>query len=158
MQHLMFYTLAAEAHPGYDGAPRKAILRYQHPSIPQTALPASQGTYPTYSLDDPITYAESTYPLPPAYGYAVPQPAQFANAGPPGYAYDASASMSSSRRTPTGLGISGVHAHGASGMQWSDGFPMADEQAVQPASTWKARSQWSSPAIGRVDPKIWQQA
>jgi hypothetical protein len=155
----VFYTLAAEAHPGYDGAPRKAILRYQHPAIPQAALPtSSQAAYPSYPIDDAITYADSSYPLPSTYGYAVPQPAQFANAGPPGYAYDASASMSSSRRAPTGLGISGLNAQGASGVQWSDGYTMADGQAVQPASTWKARSQWSSPAIGRVDPKIWQQA
>ena len=146
----MFYSLAADAHPGQDGAPRKAILKYQDPIVPfgQQVVPSQQ---PMWTMQDPygprasvptipsqqIAYPSQSNSMPfsqpqvqipylgpppmsasqtmPAYvnqpiGQELqlppiqttishdqdgmmeyrpyPEPAQFANAGPPGYTYD----------------------------------------------------------------------
>ncbi|KAK4687299.1 hypothetical protein P7C73_g2812, partial [Tremellales sp. Uapishka_1] len=89
-QHLMFYSLAAEPHPGQDGAPRKAILRYQEPSYPYV-YPYPPNEYAPQQLP-PNVYDDSPevnhYPahIHP-YNLVPARPAMFANAGPPGYAY-----------------------------------------------------------------------
>jgi hypothetical protein len=157
----MFYSLAADAHPGYDGAPRKAILRYQYPAG-QTTCPsfAPSTAYPTYSSQDSYGNPVPIFP-PTGYGYAMPQPAQFANAGPPGYAYNPSVSPS----YDTGLGIYGLNnivTTETSGIDWnekhlqSDITPDVAPLPLEPHPTWKARSQWSSPLSGAFDPKAWQ--
>ncbi|KAK8845485.1 hypothetical protein IAR55_006198 [Kwoniella newhampshirensis] len=133
-EHLMFYSLAAAPHPGADGAPRKAILRHQDPSISFSFPPAPNPNYmatPIYQLPSTAPYSyedismsesnpspQALYPpsmfevnqIPSASGrlnshntpipynpydlrifspvYADPEPAQFANAGPPGYVYN----------------------------------------------------------------------
>lgn len=160
IQHLMFYTLAAAPHPGFDGAPRKAILRYQHPAqqpYDYPAQPASTPAYPVY----PNTTPSVEYPFQPTY--AVPQPAQFANAGPPGYAY-----APGQGSTRTGLGISGLYsvtgpAHGTpSGLAHQQAYPSAEDQQMSGLQQYtmdagRARSQWSSPFTGHFDPHVWQQ-
>lgn len=162
VQHLMFYALAAEAHPGYDGAPRKAILRYQHPTQQPYSYPAQPMPTPAYPV-----YGDNTpgaeYPFQPTF--VVPQPAQFANAGPPGYAYAPNQSVSDYQ---TGLGISGLSHYNTAGIPYDPEDPLAMQQyvaaedqqrvEVQPyPMDIRARSQWSSPFVGHVDPYIWQQ-
>jgi len=76
----MFYTAAAEAHPGLDGASRKAILRYQDPHPysypPIQTYPQSINPYnpnPTVP-PQPINYVYSPYTLPPPIGYSPTYP------------------------------------------------------------------------------------
>jgi hypothetical protein len=180
----MFYTLAADPHPGQDGAPRKAILRYQDPSQSHPfcypsepgavangyTLPlAAEGNLPyafryhdratmaveevehsptapypphisTYSYDTPpyATYATTSYGTgevnahsqAQGLGYHEPEPAQFANNGPPGYAYDPHTNVWGNR--------------------WSTGSEELMGDCVMggvPASggVWRTRSEWSSP-------------
>lgn len=157
----MFYSLAADAHPGYDGAPRKAILRYQHPaSQAMNQPPAPSTAYPAYVPQDAYGQCVPSYP-PTGYGYAIPQPAQFANAGPPGYAYDAPVPT----QYDTGLGISGLSnivSAENSGIRWDERYLQSDTTrgpsalAAAPNSTWKARSQWSSPLARTFEPQTWQ--
>ncbi|WVQ80281.1 hypothetical protein IAT38_002386 [Cryptococcus sp. DSM 104549] len=205
-EHLMFYSLAAEAHPGADGAPRKAILRYQDPaparpfgfqapqvqqhpfysSHPQHPLPPpphplqqapqlinySGGATPYHSEDVVMESAQPAPQLPTlpsvqalqAYGYAqdaaaagsnqhsamqgifspenaypgaagewsptevdprIPggpggaEPAQFANAGPPGYAYNPYPG-SGGGRWPSGAGYDPRYS-GGQGQAWTRG-------------------------------------
>ena len=164
----MFYQLAAEAHPGFDGAPRKAIMHYQQrPSshyayAPPTVTPTHYTS--GYTSDDPIAHPEYPFPIPATYGYTVPQPAQFANAGPPGYAYDPSQHhpQPSSARYETGLGISGINAYGGNPAQWGEINVHTQQQnltqsAMAPGPPeWRARSQWSSPIPVQFNPHIWQ--
>ena len=89
-QNLRFYSLAAASHDRQSGAARKAILCYQDPNpaynpyMPQSAhlhpggAPVSEVPPMIQSLP-PIAYTQLAYQ---------PEPAQFANAGPPGYAYN----------------------------------------------------------------------
>ena len=143
----MFYTVAADAHPGQDGAPRKGILHYaqnpysqypatvaqylpppdsdSNPSAPNSLRPSPIAHYyPTTSqAGTPYGYAaqspympDAVYPPPPQsqiqlqHRASIPMqqqpmsqsqweradhpppatalPAPFANAGPPGYAYN----------------------------------------------------------------------
>lgn len=137
----MFYSLAAEAHPGQDGAPRKAILRYQDPVHPYSYA-AESSAVPLYH-DDPVG---STYYEYPSYDsqlhpYSYPpttydhssydaEPAQFANAGPPGYSYNPS---SSSWEPATN--------------RWStasDADFYTNANIIAPPA-WRTRSEWSSP-------------
>ena len=220
-EHLMFYTLAAEAHPGQDGAPRKAMLRYQQPPYPYTfpapaPVPATEPGIPAYAyvsaqhsavpsfgMTDPsqsfqgYTFAPPVVDLNrhqsnlppiacPAYpphqsishfnapqpqfvhdtpiSQGIAQPAQFANAGPPGYAYDARSRIgnSASNNSSTvnaglvGLGLSHAHAAGPEGVK-DDGSGVdtaAEEmQGVEWAPSindvWRTRSEWSSPMPGQ---------
>ena len=101
--------------------------------------------------------------------YAEPEPAQFANAGPPGYAYGEtrgmmtnlgdlphSASIQPNGFAPTrGLGISGVHGLNRCSMGSDEGFQVVGpSQQQQGAPVWRTRSQWSSPLVG-VDWTQW---
>ncbi|OCF36166.1 hypothetical protein I316_02038 [Kwoniella heveanensis BCC8398] len=224
-EHLMFYTLAAEPHPGADGAPRKAILRYQDPMMvpsyppqpqygfsmatpshlvpssvttpsfppyedvnmyepsnsPLAAFPANMYQYP--QGPDPAIQPPSAQPQAPSQAmydptssypvnlnwspmHVEPEPAQFANAGPPGVAYVPSATShwKGARPTPNptcqatiglGLNTSGnistpgfvptygtyngepVYAHGIHVPMPTDG------------TQWASRSEWSSPVFPR---------
>ncbi len=141
-QHLMFYSLAAESHPGQDGAPRKAILCYQDPNA-HSYPPQPQHTYQSQPHDLAITYNDPSdlsnvhpYSFPPmttaSRFHYEPEPAQFANAGPPGYAYNP---VSSSWEQ--------------AGNRWSTG---SEEHRYPSGSAaplvWKTRSEWSSPMPG----------
>lgn len=197
LQHLVFYTLAAEPHPGQDGAPRKAILRYQDPSHPFVYPEViAEPTYPaseikTTPIPDPafsygyafdsvpslsttsLTPDQRTGYLPSASGYAYdvssdtspyvpysapgsgytgtsamnahsaaqglgivypaaaaaePEPAQFANNGPPGYAYDPHTNAWANRWS--------------TGSEEMLGGYQPDEAGAQ---MWRTRSEWSSP-------------
>ena len=140
LQHLMFYSLAAEAYPGQDGAPRKAILCYQDPGHPSSYAPLSAQPYhlqPSTSIQ-PYTQFDPgqvhPYSFPPHLAHAShePEPAQFANAGPPGYTYNSHSSSweDTANRRRTG-----------SDEQFYAGFSTAP-------LVWKARSEWSSPMPG----------
>ncbi len=137
----MFYSLAAEAHPGQDGAPRKAILRYQDPvhpySYPPQPVPFHDDapTNPTYYAEATVPSHVHPYSFPPtAYDHSQfeAEPAQFANAGPPGYSYNPASSRWE-----------------YSANRWSTG---SDEQACVVSSSvppaWRTRSEWSSPMPG----------
>jgi hypothetical protein len=167
-QQLMFYTLAAQAHPGYDGAPRKAILHYQQqPSQTRhqytyPSQPVQTPAYPVFTNDDGISHPEYPFPTGAAFAHAAPQPAQFANAGPPGYAYDPSQSrQAEAAEYGTGLGITGLDSANESRIQWGESIdprqPIVPIPGVDPrGQDWRARSQWSSPMTGHFDPRIWQ--
>jgi hypothetical protein len=111
MQGMVFYSLAAESHYGQDGHRRKGILHYQAPPpfYPQTQQPghpiSNYQTSPTTSYNPAAQYnpappsgrfepVSHLAPIPGQYGGsynigtpALPEPADFANAGPPGYQY-----------------------------------------------------------------------
>ncbi|RXK37169.1 hypothetical protein M231_05538 [Tremella mesenterica] len=130
-EHLVFYTIAADPHPGQDGAPRKGILHYQEafpmypPDIQPYAMPPRSAQYSDYSGSEPAQslrpspiarFTHSSHATPyhnqspyipdpiylppppssattqtnhdPEWQRAEPMPAQFANAGPPGYTYN----------------------------------------------------------------------
>ncbi|WWC85938.1 uncharacterized protein L201_000808 [Kwoniella dendrophila CBS 6074] len=208
-EHLMFYSLAAEAHPGADGAPRKAILRYQEPNpftypaqntaYASTSYPIpSTSACPSYPFDDvsmydannsPETaYPSSSYQYPPptvhsvhsqnqglynsypaqmgwSPTHVVPEPAQFANAGPPGFTYYPSTQM---QKTPApaipnhpmvGLGLNTQQ-----GMNPTNGMSVDGQTVYTPNGVvystpvdgnmfnqWTSRSEWSSPMIPRYD-------
>jgi hypothetical protein len=166
---MIFYSLAAESHPGLDGAPRKAILRYQdphpysYPPIHPSYQPAMtyEGLPPHYAQQHhpaPTQYHVSPYTLPRPVGYVphddnswegetLPQPAQFANAGPPGYAYDLPSAQ-------PWAGQGQGHAQGSNGTSWS----MDTNNEVygeRRADAWRTRSEWSSPLPGVFDPSTW---
>ncbi|WVQ93783.1 hypothetical protein IAU59_000861 [Kwoniella sp. CBS 9459] len=244
-EHLLFYTLAAEPHPGADGAPRKAILRYQDPKMvpsysmqpqygypfaaPTHLVPSSMST-PSYPYEDVNMYESNASPqtafpshmyqypqisaqaIPPpsahphiqahaqaqaqaqvpAQGYydptssypvnlnwspmhVEPEPAQFANAGPPGVAYVPSATSHWTGGLPTpsaagqatiGLGLNTYGNISTPGLIQSQGaytnpnngetvyangnggyppIPTPTDGMMQ----WASRSEWSSPMIPR---------
>ena len=100
IQSMVFYTCAADSHIGQDGHRRKATLHYQ---APPSFYPEQQGQYQStnYQISptagttvhlDPVSHLA---PIPGQYGGSynigppgIPAPADFANAGPPGYQYE----------------------------------------------------------------------
>ncbi|WVQ76318.1 hypothetical protein IAR50_005983 [Cryptococcus sp. DSM 104548] len=159
-EHLMFYSLAAEARPGADGQPRKAILRYQAPTpqhhygypqsyhgyqapppppsdVSMTGSVSPMYQYPTHAQTyTPNPYATSHWSSPIDIPQQ-PEPAQFANAGPPGYWYNPYAPSPEAwnggdRRMSAGW------VRGPDGMVYYPGQP-----AGYPPMT--SRSEWSSP-------------
>lgn len=192
MQHMVFYTLAADAHPGQDGHRRKGILHHQapqtydpslyaprfnqapnpyHPAPTQYQVSPTAAMYPTAPVGptpmpqqyEPISHLA---PIPGQYDYAdhqqygqpaVPLPAQFANAGPPGYQYQPPAQyqqpnfsyaqaqyhpqyQTHAQPTPQG------HAQ-----RWSvgsDDLYLAQGQQVS-SQPLQSRSEWSSPLPGQ---------
>ncbi|WVR03502.1 hypothetical protein IAU60_000493 [Kwoniella sp. DSM 27419] len=213
-EHLMFYSLAAEAHPGVDGAPRKAILRYQEnngsfgqqpyvpvyphgqmslapPSMvstpytydeasvqeanssPLSAYPPAmyphQAAQPSFPSAHPI--AQGIYDPSSAHGWNMPyrpEPAQFANAGPPGFSYMPNGSMpwkhgdmSAPANGLVGLGFNTYSQASTPGLAYTSGqmsYPAHDEMGLamdgmklSPAAAmqWSSKSEWSSPAFPR---------
>ncbi|WRT63714.1 uncharacterized protein IL334_000637 [Kwoniella shivajii] len=218
-EHMMFYSLAAAPHPGADGAPRKAILRYQEPqsfpysyqnppyastaypvppsattpsylyedvtmydanNSPQTAYPTNAYQYPPIPIAHPGQSVHSygpgmydTYQMPVAWSptHAFPEPAQFANAGPPGFSYIPSEATwknpslygshnpamiglglntnISTTSTP-GMGSNGQTSHDYNGA----GYHTPAGMAITPVNErmlnqWGSRSEWSSPMFPR---------
>ncbi|WVW81934.1 hypothetical protein I302_103937 [Kwoniella bestiolae CBS 10118] len=210
-EHLMFYSLAAEPHPGVDGAPRKAILRYQEPnqySYPIQNNPYASTSYPVhpaqttpYAFDDVTMYdannspqaaypssayqypSSSTVPQIPGQGmyyptqmgwsptHVIPEPAQFANAGPPGFTYypnnsnidaqwkfpSASASAVPTNNQMIGLGLNtgstvmGQHANVDGQMVYTPDGVVYSMPTPLDGNQWISRSEWSSPLIPRYD-------
>ncbi|WVF66148.1 hypothetical protein IAT40_000888 [Kwoniella sp. CBS 6097] len=236
-EHLMFYTLAAEPHPGADGAPRKAILRYQdpmmvpsypsqpsygYPVVTPTHLVPSSVTTPSYLYEDVNMYEANhspqtafpsnmyqfpqvpdqantnvnananappsarPHPHVPAQGMYInptpsypvnlnwspmhvePEPAQFANAGPPAIAYVPSATGHWKGALPTpagqatiGLGLNAYGNMSTPGLVQSqsqgtyNGKAAYGNGAYMPTTTptdgmqWASRSEWSSPVFPR---------
>lgn len=137
---------------------------YTFPTAPSGQVyPASTG-HPHQQMLPAMAY---TAEMDPAYGLEVedhpmPQPGQFANAGPPGYAY-APSDVRAQGYNGDGLGISGINANG-----WKNGYALgagdamvsagatAGEQGQEPAAQdglWRTRSQWNSPMPGQFDPR-----
>jgi hypothetical protein len=182
LQHLLFYSLAGDAHPGQDGAPRKAILRYQephpysyppiqqHPRFEDHYYPPPLPMHDHGPIPPPLQY-DSPYTFPPQADYtfippisappphtatacttcipvlsAQPQPqhdvqaGQFANAGPPGYAYDPTTWQGGVERS---VGSDEVY----------DPIPVSGLDRLTVGS----RSEWSSPLPGAFDPSLWEQ-
>lgn len=133
----MFYTLAAEPHPGQDGAPRKAILRHQ---LPRPYLDDTLSSFDTWPF-------APLYPNPSLeqYTFPDPEPAQFANAGPPGWQYSASDQLSP---RDEGLGISGLPMEDyklgryEAYPTWTSYAPRGTGHVMDERNV---RSQWSSP-------------
>ncbi|KAK6905352.1 hypothetical protein I204_05302 [Kwoniella mangroviensis CBS 8886] len=219
-EHLMFYSLAAEPHPGVDGAPRKAILRYQEPNqftypvqhtsymsssypvhsalatpyafddvtmydannSPQAPYPSSAYQYPTPGAVPQIQgqgmYQHTAYPTQMGWSptHVIPEPAQFANAGPPGFTYfpndiditnDPSrwkfppVALASASTAPTnhnqmiGLGLNtnqnsiGINVDGQM-VYTPQGMVYSTTTPVDGLiNQWSSRSEWSSPLIPR---------
>lgn len=101
IQSMVFYTCAADSHIGQDGHRRKATLHYQ---APPSFYPEQHGqgyNVTDYQISptagstlhlDPVSHLA---PIPGQYGGSynigppgIPAPADFANAGPPGYQYE----------------------------------------------------------------------
>jgi hypothetical protein len=99
---MVFYTCAADAHIGQDGHRRKATLHYQ---APPSFYPEQQQGHAYQSTNyqiSPTAGSNAHYepishlaPIPGQYGGSynigppgIPAPADFANAGPPGYQFE----------------------------------------------------------------------
>jgi len=176
---MVFYSLAADPHPGQDGHRRKATLHYQapqpyYPNQP-TAGGYTQPGYPVSNYQISPTAAFNPYttsnqepishlaPIPGQYDGsqqfgqpAIPAPANFANAGPPGYQYEQEMQY---RQTNPSYAESQYHpsyqihtpfqpgpsVHGQRRSIGSNGDHPAQYQQGAPAQT---RSEWSSPMPG----------
>jgi hypothetical protein len=102
MQSMVFYTCAADAHIGQDGHRRKATLHYQAPPSFYPEQQQGQGYQSTNYQISPTAGSNAHYepishlaPIPGQYGGSynigppgIPAPADFANAGPPGYQFE----------------------------------------------------------------------
>nr|ODN90880.1 hypothetical protein L204_05719 [Cryptococcus depauperatus CBS 7855] len=119
------------AHPSEDGHLPEAGM-YDHPN---------RGSDPSNNhFHTPGIYTSTPYTRnwSPVQGASEPEPAQFANAGPPGYVYNPQGSAWEN----------GSRASDASSGGWvrtSDGAVHFMEASGRLGPTWTSRSEWSSP-------------
>ena len=151
-----FYTCSARAHPGQDGALRKAILRHQAPAqpyyTPANPYPPPDMTmsgqqtpwYPSPADIDLVT--PLGHPATLAGSSAAPHthvpslPGNFANAGPAGYLYEPQQPQFQYNGTPA-RGPHGQHATQRTQLPHN---PHSHAQGLG-QDGWHTRSEWSSP-------------